>query len=222
MTQPASLRALALALGIHALAAASGAAQMPGTPVLQNAFANPGFTAAADIATLGGASTYALAGAWAPGSARFQLSGGIGIQTRSGAPTRTAYGLRANAPLFGSGSSFGGSAFIGYGGLAGSELDSTVAKTVIPVGATIGYRLGLGMVRGFSVYASPIYEWVGRGGGAGNTSVFRGALGLDIGFTSAIGMTLGVELGPTQHAGSGKPSGTAFGAALSYALGGRG
>ena len=196
-------------------------AQMPGAPVLQNAFANPGITAAANLATLGGASSYAAAAAWTPGSGRFQLSGGIGAQTRSGFPTRTVYGGRVHIPVFGAGGSLGASVFAGYGGLSGGKLDSSVAKTLVPVGATLSYRLGLGMVRGFSIYGSPVYEWVSRAGGAGNTSVFRAALGLDVGVTSAIGFTIGVELGANQAVGSGKPSGTAFGAAISYALGGR-
>jgi hypothetical protein len=192
---------------------------MPGAPVLQNAFSNPGFAVAANVATLGGASSYAGAAAWAPASGRFQLSGGVGAQTRSKTPTRVTYGARLNATVLGMSSSFGVSVFAGYGGLSGKELDSTVARSLVPLGATASYRMAGGMVRGLSVYASPVYELVSRGGGAGNASVFRGALGLDIGITSSIGATLGVELGGKQDATSGKPSGTAFGAGLSYAMG---
>jgi hypothetical protein len=213
----------AFRLVMCSLAALAGKlpAQMPGSPLLQNAFANPGITAAGNVASLGGASSYALAAAWAPGAARFQLSAGVGAQTRSGSPSRTIYGARVNVPVLGGASSLGVSVFAGYGGLSGGKIDSSVAKTMIPAGATLSYRLGLGMVRGFSIYGSPIMEWVTRGEGAGNTSVFRGALGLDVGITAKIGVTVGVELGGKQPSGSGKPSGTAFGAALSYALGGR-
>jgi len=195
-------------------------AQLPGTPVLQNAFANPGITAAVNGASLGGASSYALAGAWAPGSARFQLSAGVGLQTRSGSSTRTIYGGRVNIPLLGAASDFGASVFGGYGGLSGgSALDSTVSKSLIPVGITLGYRHQLGTSRGVSLYGSPVYEWIGRGGGASTVGVFRAALGLDIGVTSSIGATLGLEFGSKQPENTGKPSGTAFGAAISYALG---
>ena len=97
-------------------------AQMPGTPVLQNAFANPGITGALDVASLGGASSYAAAGAWAPGSAHFQFSGGIGVQTRTSSPTRTVYGFRLNVPLIGATGNFGavilnlaGLSFLGLG-----------------------------------------------------------------------------------------------------------
>jgi hypothetical protein len=209
--------AFAATLGVSAVASA----QMPGTPTLQNAFANPGITAAVDVSGLGAASSYAGALAWAPGSARFQLSAGIGVQTRTGAPSRTVYGGRLNFPILGAASSFGVSAFAGYGGMSGAAVDSTTIKSLVPIGVTGSYRLAVGSAHGLSLYGSPIYELVGRGGGAGNVSVFRGALGLDIGITRSIGATLGVELGKTEAAGSGRPSGTAFGAAVSYAIGAR-
>lgn len=195
-------------------------AQMPGTPTLQNAFANPGITAAVDVAGLGGASSYALAGAWAPGSARFQLSAGFGLQTRTGSSSRTVYGARVNMPILGAASNFGVSGFAGYGGISGPA-DSSLTKSLIPIGLTASYRLAIGTTHGVSIYGSPMYQLVGRGGGAGSVSTFRGALGLDIGVTRAIGATIGVELGKTEPAGSGRPSGTAFAAAVSYALGAR-
>ena len=102
---------------------------------------------------------------------------------------------------------------------AGGSIDSTMIKSLVPVGATLSYRLGLGTGHGLSIYGSPIWESIGRGGGASTTSVFRGALGLDVGITSALGATIGVELGQSGAAGSGKPSRTAFGAAVSYVIG---
>lgn len=196
-------------------------AQIPGSPVLQNAFVNPGITAAVNFANLGGSSSYAAAAAWAPASARAQLSAGIGLQTRSNSSTRTIYGARLNFPVFGAGRSLGVSLFGGYGGLSGGTIDSTVAKALIPIGATVSYRLAFGGSRGISLYGSPIYEAVTRGGGASAASLFRGSIGLDVGITSSIGATLGMELGATYDATTGKPSGTAFGAAISYAIGAR-
>jgi hypothetical protein len=210
-----------------ALAAASSVgvpafAQMPGSPTLQNAFVNPGITAAVDASGLGGATTYAAAAAWAPGSARFQFSGGIGAQLRTSASTRTVYGARLNIPVIGATSSFGVSLFAGYGAITGGgAMDSSVTKALIPVGATASYRHVIGSNHGVSIYGSPVFESVTRGGGGSTASVFRGAIGLDLGITSAIGLTLGLELGGKQAEGSGKPSGTAFGAALSYAIGAR-
>src|SRR6185503_712668 len=154
-------------------------AQMPGAPVLQNAFSNPGFAVAGNISTLGGASSYAGAAAWAPGSGRLQFSAGVGAQTRSQTPTRVTYGGRLNATVLGTQSNFGVSVFAGYGGLSGKELDSADVRSLVPLGATASYRMSAGMVKGVSVYASPVYELVSRGGGAGNVSVFRGSIGLD-------------------------------------------
>jgi hypothetical protein len=202
------------------VAAQLATAQMPGMPTLQNAFANPGITAGVDAAGLGGAQSYAAAVAWAPGSARFQLSGGVGMQRRTGASTRTVYGARINVPVMGAASSFGVSIFAGYGALTGgAATDSSLTKALVPVGATASYRLAIGGNRGVSIYGSPVFESVTRGGGASRVSVFRGAVGLDLGITSAIGLTLGTEFGGKQPEGSGKPSGTAFGAAISYAIG---
>jgi hypothetical protein len=196
-------------------------AQMPGSPVLQNAFVNSGITAALNAAGLGGASSYAAAVAWAPATARFQLSAGIGLQTRTGASNHTVYGARANVPIIGATKSMGVSLFAGYGGLSGGTVDSSTTKSLVPLGATLSYRLAIGTSHGVSIYGSPVYEAITRGGGASSTSVFRGAVGLDVGITSAIGATVGIEFGPKQALGSGKPSGTAFGGAVSYALGAR-
>ena len=212
--RPCCVACSALALARLAMA------QMPGAPVLQNAFSNRGFAVAGNVATLGGTSTYAGAGAWAPGSGRLQLSAGVGAQTRSRTPTRVTYGGRLNATVLGMESNFGVSVFAGYGGLSGKELDSADVRSLVALGATASYRMAAGMVKGVSVYASPVYELVSRGGGAGNVSVFRGSIGLDIGITSSIGATVGVELGAKQDEGSGKPSGAAFGAGVSYVLGG--
>ncbi|MFL5613334.1 MAG: hypothetical protein ACJ796_06700 [Gemmatimonadaceae bacterium] len=194
-------------------------AQMPGSPVLQNAWANPGLTAAFNFSHLSGASSYAGAVAWSPGSARFQLSGGVGAQTRSNSSTSAAYGVRLNVPVIGATSSLGVSLFAGYGAISGGTIDSSVTKALIPIGATVGFRKAIGETHGLSIYASPVYEAVNRGGGASNVGIFRGDVGLDVGITSAIGLTLGVEFGGSQPQGSGKPSGTAFGGAISYAIG---
>jgi hypothetical protein len=214
-------KALVASIGFGATVALSNVAnaQMPGTPILQNAFANPGITAAIDAAGLGGASSYAAAVAWAPGSGRGQLSAGVGIQTRTNASTHTIYGARVNFPILGAAKSVGLGVFAGYGGLAGGAADSSTMKSVVPVGATVSYRMALGTGHGMSLYGSPIYESITRGGGAARVSVFRWALGLDVGITSALGATIGVELGQKEPLGAGKPSGTAFGGAISYAIG---
>ena len=215
-----------------ALATVAGA-QMPGVPVLQNAWATPGFVAAANFGGGSDGSVYALAGGWTPGSARFQFSGGVGARSITGAGTKTVYGLRAAMPFGGASSSFGFAALAGVGGgqavtrnaagvvVKGDTLhpgDSVTSTTQIPVGAAIGYRKAIGS-RGISAYATPTYTFFN--GGTSTGGVFRVAIGADFGITNAIGVTGGVEFGGTRPKSVGGPSGTTWGLGVSYALGRR-
>src|SRR5438477_12281603 len=102
------LWALRLGAAILVIVASSGGAQMPNTPVLQNVWANPGMVGAFNLAGGSGSSLYAAAGAWSPAGARFQLSGGIGMQAQSaGTGSSAAYGLRIATPLAKPDASFG-------------------------------------------------------------------------------------------------------------------
>src|SRR5437762_12780543 len=76
--------------------AGSAEAQLPGAPVLQNVWATPGVVGAFDLAGGSGGSVYAAAGSWTPNAGRFQFSGGLGMQARSGGGgSSVAYGVRA-------------------------------------------------------------------------------------------------------------------------------
>ena len=197
--------------------AAAAGAQMPGAPVLQNAFVAPGFTGALDVGS-GGGSVYALAGGWAPGTAHFQLSAGIGFRKPTGGGNSTAYGIRAAAPLFAMGRRLGLALFAGYGGASSAgAADSLRAASEIPLGAAIGFRQPLGSTHGFSLYAAPMWVHATGAKGMGSESLFRTSIGADVGLTSAIGLTVGAELGPSAKRIG--PSGTRWGIALSYALG---
>src|SRR5215212_4083561 len=103
------------ALALAAVPGAAARAQLPGAPVLQNGFANPGLTAAANFAWNSDGSAYAAAAAWAPASSRFQLSGGLGAFKPAGGSSMFSYGLRGSLPLF---SFMGGNLrvapFVGY------------------------------------------------------------------------------------------------------------
>jgi hypothetical protein len=209
-----------------AFLAGSAGAQMPGVPVLQNAWASPGIVGALNMAG-GDGSIYAAAAAWSPASARFQLSGGIGLRSRSGQGSKSVYGVRAAIPFGGASSDFGFGAFGGVGGgqssssgASGSATTDTVANTtVIPVGIAIGWRHSLGAMRGFSVYATPAYLFFS--GGTSNTGLVRTAVGADIGISRALGVTAGVEFGQNRTRGEGGPSGTLYGLGVSYAVGRR-
>jgi hypothetical protein len=195
---------------------AAATAQMPGAPVLQNAWASPGTVLAVDFAGGGGGSVYAGAVAWAPGGGRFQFSAGAGSQSVTGGSSRVVYGARLALPVM---QAMGGKLGVaGFGGIGGGStkaanlVDSAQAKLVVPAGAAIGYRQAIGTAgRGFSAYLSPHYQYRSRD--AGNMSGFRVGYGVDAGISSRFGLTAGGE------SGSGSAGGTTWGIALSMKLG---
>ena len=89
----------------------------------------------------------------------------------------------------------------------------------IPVGAAFGWRHALGSGHGFSVYASPSYVFLS--GTGQSKGLVRAALGADIGITSSMGATAGVEFGQGAPRGALGPSSTLWGLGFSYALGRR-
>lgn len=212
-----------LSVGIAgALVAISGASgQIPGAPVLQNAFANPGLAVAANFGSGGGQSLFALAAGWGLGSGRILLSGAAGAQ-RSNDATRGAYGGRASMTAWTSaGGSLGAAVFAGVGGAPRTRNETgmtNAAVFTIPAGITAGYRRNIGTNRGISAYASPMYRWARVTTDDDETvseGNFRVAVGLDFSFNPALGVTLGAEMG------SGDTGASALGAAVSWVPGGR-
>ena len=203
-------------------------AQMPGVPVLQNAFVNPGFSAAGNLGSGSGVSTFGGAGAF--GAGRFQFSGGMGLFTPKNGNGRFAYGVRGFAPFIGLApeSKFGFGVFAGIGGAAsgsattaaGDDTTTSNAVTLVPVGFSASYRMAIGTSHGFSIYGSPVFTWYNKGGsGAGTGSVVRGSVGTDVGITQTIGLTLGLEFGASADEHTNGPRGTVFGAGLSFVFG---
>jgi len=205
-----------------AATAAIAAAQVPGAPVLQNAFANPGIAVAANFAGGSGASFYGAAAAWGLWNGRFQVSGAAGV-SRSNGSSRGAYGGRAAMSLWSTSSgALGVGAFAGVGGSPSTKVDGVVnnpAVTYVPAGVTVGYRHALGS-HGFAAYASPLYRWTHANFGPTTTSngSFRVATGVDIGLSTSLGLTVGGEFG--GNTADGKSSGL-FGAAVSFVPGRR-
>src|SRR5262245_24112838 len=78
------LWALRLAAIAAVMLAASSAAQIPGTPTLQNAWAAPGGVAAFNFGGGQPGQTYAAALAYAPNSARLLFAAGYGWRNGSG------------------------------------------------------------------------------------------------------------------------------------------
>lgn len=218
-------RAVASAAGAALLAVAplrGAGAQMLATPVLQNAFVNPGVTVAANFGSTSGARSYGLAAAWAPRNARFALSAGGGAVNPSaaGAPSRATFGARLAVPArqFMEGA-LGVAAFVGLGGASKKEEEGRV--TSVPAGVSVGYRRPLGSTRGVSVYAAPFYVWT-RGtaadGSRTTSGLFRVSGGVDLSLASHIGVTLGAESGAEARASDPGPRSAVYGIGLSYAF----
>ncbi|HVE79065.1 MAG TPA: hypothetical protein VNA89_09405 [Gemmatimonadaceae bacterium] len=212
-----------LVIFAFALASRGLAAQMPAVPTLQNAFANPGFTAAGNIGRADDATAYGLAAAWAPGGARFVVSGGVGgmnPDAEAGGGTHFAAGLRVAVPVWrNAAGSFGAAAFGGAGG----AWRSRTGMTVVPVGVSVGYRRVLGERFAVSVYGAPFYAWhrTDLGDETQSASLFRGSVGLDVGFSPRFGATFGVELGGEADTGDPGPRSPVYGVGVSVALSGR-
>src|SRR5687767_8984728 len=130
---------------------------MLGVPVLQNGFTNPGATVAVNYGTAENVRGYGLAGAWAPASGRFQVSGGIGQYDPDDGKAWLTYGGRVGVPLtmFTGTGSFGVAPFAGIG--AASRDGNSIMH--VPVGVAAGYRRALGATRAISVYGSSFYGW---------------------------------------------------------------
>ncbi|MBA3557262.1 MAG: hypothetical protein H0W30_01560 [Gemmatimonadaceae bacterium] len=215
-----SVNAAALACLVLLTAPGRCLAQMPGQPVIQNAFSNPGITVGVNFgrATDQDVNGFAGAAAWAPSSGKFLFSGGAGIVKAGEGDGVFAWGLRAMLPisLLKLGDSFGVAAFAGGGGA--SEKGATQFK--FPVGASVGYRRAIGSSRGVSAYAAPFYSWsrIDAGDVVATNGSFRVSFGVDITVVRSIGLTVGYETGGQVDAGSAGPLGDVFGVGLSYAL----
>lgn len=212
-----SIKSTFLALSVVTVTAATAVAQMPGAPVLQNAWAAPGMVVALDIG--GGSGTmYGGAVGWAPSSGRFQLSGGAGAQSPKGGTSRLVYGVRAAFPIMQMMSGkLGIGGFIGAGGGAAKAGDTTSSKGIIPAGVAIGYRQAIGTAgRGISAYVDPNYQY--HSGASTKKGYFRVGGGLDVGVSARFGVTLGFESGAAAKAGEVGPPGSLYGVGVSMKL----
>ena len=201
---------------VMCLAATGAAAQMPGVPVLQNAFANPGITLGLNYGRAESVTGLGAAAAWAPGSARFALSAGIGTAKPDddAGEQMTTYGARIAVPVLRlMGQAIGIGAFGGFGGASQSKLN------VIVAGVSAGYRRPMGPL-GVSVHAAPSWQRasVDVAGTSASASVIRFSGGVDVSFGGRYGGTIGIETGGSPDAGEPGVTGTVFGLGFSYAL----
>jgi hypothetical protein len=217
---PSALRGAALVVASLALPVGAEA-QLPGLPVLQNAFSNPGVTVAANYGSGDNSTTFGVAGAWAPSSGRFQFSAGVGSFEPDEADRATAYGVRFAAALFSfAGGSIGAAPFLGVGG---ANVDGQ-RLTHVPVGVGLGWRRALGQTRAISLHASPFFSWWRQTVTEGDEEevvskgLFRASVGADVSLFGNFGATAGLEAGSKAKDGDPGPLGTVWGVALSYAF----
>lgn len=196
----------------------SAMAQMPGVPVLQNAFANPGLTIAVNYGRSDDLQAYAGALAWAPPSARFQVTGGFGSVEPDVGDRSSAWGARASVPI--TQTMMAGKLGIGaFGGVGGASQDD-VSLLHMPVGASVSWRTRLGERRGISFYAAPFYSWTRAsiGDQSEKKGLVRGSFGVDVAVVRSLGITVGYELGQKAGVDEPGPTGGTFGVGISYAL----
>ena len=195
----------------------SARAQMLGAPVLQNAFTNRGITVGADYGSGSDLSSYGVALAWSPMSAKYALSGGIAyLDPKFGSGTAT-YGARLMVPVLHRFPQFGVAPFVGMGGATRDG----VTDWQIPLGIAAGYRRALGTSgRAISGYVSPFYSWarVRENGATSTHGLFRVSFGVDAAVLPQVGVTVGYETGATAGAGEAGATGGIFGLGVSYAL----
>lgn len=199
------------------LGAAPLAAQLPGLPVLQGPFGNPGLTVGANAGGGNGVTTYAAAASL--GAGRFLLSGGVGAVSPEEGSTAAGFGARVAVPLL---SFMGGAAGVAAFAGAGGSSSEGVSSVQIPVGAGIGWRRALGSSRGVVVHAAPMVTFyrVSAEGESVSKALFRAAIGLDFAVTRRLGVTLGAESGQKPEEGSGDPgpAGSVAAIGVSWAL----
>ena len=217
-----SLRVVASLAAVVMLAGPGTAqAQMLGVPVLQNGFSNPGITLAVNYGTADSVRGYGVAGAWAPPSGLFQVSGGIGGYDRDEGKAWATYGGRLAVPLtrFTGNGSFGVAPFAGIG--AANREGFSILH--IPVGAAAGYRRALGATRAISAYGSSFYDWTRATSDADTDAsdqkgLIRFSVGFDVTVIPSLGLTLGYEFGAKADEDEPGPRSSVFGIGLSYAF----
>jgi len=215
----ARIAATVLFVGVAGVLPAPLLAQLPGLPVLQNAFAAPGIALAGNVGSGGGDLAFAGAAGWAPGGGRLQLSIGAGSFTPDSGSASGAYGGRASIALpflFARDGAFGLAAFGGVGGATRKD----VSLTTLPIGVAIGYRRALGTTRTLSLYGAPFYSRTSLTvrDSTATSNLVRFSAGADVALLRSVGVSVGLESGGKAKDGKPGPRGTLVGFGVSYKL----
>ena len=213
---------IAFALALLYVTGTPAGAQMPATPVLQNAWANAGITVAANFGRAGETQSFAGALAWAPAQSRFQLSAGAGVVRPDSGDAFAGYGGRLSVPIRDFMSGRLGTAVFGGFGVAAT---SGARESNFPAGLAVGYRHALGATRGISAYVAPFVVIARRAVSdtappdtPTRTTLVRASAGIDVTILPQLGITIGYEGG--ANAAENEPGSRTgvFGIAVSYAL----
>jgi hypothetical protein len=216
-------------------------AQLPGVPTAPGAFVRAGIGVAANAGVERATSadgdadnrwTYGLAGAYAPGSARWQLAAGAAAQQwgEGYKSPATAFGGRVAVPVW-RGARLGASAFAGLGvaratfedeGEPGDD-DDAASLRQIPVGAAIGLRGALGATRAWSLSVAPqlVFYQFSVGDESLDASRLRVGVVAEVALTSRLGIGVAFEDGGRASSDEPGPRGSTIGLGLSLALGAR-
>jgi hypothetical protein len=212
--------AIAAAATAAVLYAAGASAQMPGVPVLQNAFMNPGVTVGAFFGGGSGQTAGGAAAALANPAQWVQVTAGAGYTDASS--TSVSYGGRLAVTLgrfvpFLRRDPFGAAVFAGAGGGSGHGVTLVTA----PAGVAFGYRRGIGATRALNVYAAPFFSWnraSAEGTETKSRALFRFSVGADFALTRRLGATVGWEGGKSATDVEPGPQGSLFAGGVSYAF----
>lgn len=193
------------------------AAQMPGLPVLQNAFAYPAIAVAGNVGYATDVLTLAGAATWVPGSARYILSGGAGIVSPDVEDGNGfGAGARVALPLWRLWEDALGVA--GFAGVGSAWFDAT-DQLDVAAGLGIGWRRAFGVGRGVSLHTAPHARWVRNSPADGSSSsawLLRISAGVDLTLSSSFGATIGFEAGGTNDLSAPLMTKTLVGAGLTY------
>jgi hypothetical protein len=221
-------------------------AQLPGIPAAPSAFVRPGIAVAANAGVEQNALvdgdgtgrrarwTYGGAVGYAPGSARWQLVGGVAAQSWGDGyrDPATAFGARGGWSVWRN-ARFGATAVGGIGfaraklevpeNAAAADSDDVVTVRQIPIGAAVGMRGALGATRAWAVSIAPqfVFYSLSFADDAVTASRARVSVLAEAALTQRLGLAVALEDGARASGGDPGPRGTTLGVALSFALGGR-
>jgi len=222
-----------------ALTARAAAAQLPGLPLFQGAFAGPGLGVGVNVGRGDGRTMTAAAVGYGSSSGRVGLVAGLGAFNATAPGYRGShlgYGARfaltvvrlageklAVTPFVGFGST---RATLASGALAGlpaatpADTGTVIRNDALPIGVAAGWRFRLGAANALAVSVAPTYVINRRSGGSldATNNTLRVAGVVELAVARRFGLTFSSELGKRAEAADPGPRGTRVGLGASFAF----